>query len=121
MVWKDMETFVVLFILIIAGIFIFVIYGIGKGIFNTIAENRYNDSQPVLTKDVKVTGKRIEVSGGSGNNSARTDYYASFEFIENKERIELEVDDEDYGLMAEDDLGKLTFQGRRYHKFQRIL
>jgi Protein of unknown function (DUF2500) len=114
-----MDAFLTLFFLAFAGFFIFAIVLVGKAIFGSIAEKRYNDSQPVLTKDVKVTGKRTEVSGGSGNSRASTSYYGTFEFIENKERLELTIDSEDYGLMAEGDLGKLTFQGRRYHQFKR--
>lgn len=111
----NMETIVILIFVVV---FILVFGMIAKGVFNSIAEKRYNDSQPVLTKDVKISGKRSEVSG-SKNTSVRTSYYATFEFVEDKNRLELEVEDEDYGLMAEGDSGKLTFQGRRYHKFER--
>ena len=108
-----------LIFIIFAGIFIFAFVMVFKGIFNSIAEKKYNDSQPILTKDVKVTGKRTEVSGGRGNSSASTSYYATFEFVEDKKRLELEIEDEVYGLMAEGDSGKLKYQGRRFLNFER--
>jgi hypothetical protein len=114
-----MEAFLTLFFLAFAGIFIFGIVMIGRAIYGSIAEKQYNDSQPVLTKDVKVTGKRAAVSGGSGDSAVSTAYYATFEFADNKERLELKLPSRDYGLLAENDLGKLTFQGRRYLEFQR--
>jgi hypothetical protein len=110
-----------LFLVVFAVIFVSVVALVIKAIYNTVAEKRYNDSQPILTKAAKISAKRTEVTGGRGNHSASTFYYATFEFADNKERIELEIDPEDYGLLAEGDSGNLTFQGRRYHKFQRNL
>lgn len=115
-----MEIFLILFFIIFGGAILFAIYSIFNSVSSSIAEKRYNDSQPVLTKEVKVSGKRSEVSGGRGKHPVSTSYYATFEFAEDKKRLELEVEDEDYGLMAEGDSGKLTFQGRRYLKFERI-
>lgn len=91
-----------------------------KGIYHSVAEKRYNDSQPVQTKDAKISGKRTELSGG-GKHRVSTSYFATFEFAENQRRLELEIDSEDFGLMAEGDSGKLTFQGRRYLQFERTL
>lgn len=115
-----MSGFFILFFLLFAGVLIFIFVVFFKIISSWLAEKRYNDSQPVLTKDAEITGKRIEVSGGSGNSSASTTYYATFEFADNKERLELRLPSKDYGLLAEADSGKLTFQGRRYLGFQRI-
>lgn len=114
-----MDVFITLFFIVFAGIFLFAFYTIVRSIGNSIAEKRYNDSQPVLTKDVKISGKRSEVSGGRGDSSVRTSYYATFEFVEDKKRLELEIEDEDYGLTAEGDSGKLTYQGRRFINFER--
>ena len=110
-----------LIILIFVAVFGFAIFMVFKAIFNSIAEKQYNDSQPVLTKDVKITGKRSAVSGGSGDSSVSTYYYITFEFVEDRQRLELEVEDEIYGLTAEGDSGKLTFQGRRFLDFERTV
>lgn len=115
-----MDAFLVIFFIAFIGIFIFIFATIFKSVSASINEKRYNDSQPVITKDVKITGKRTELSGG-GKHSVSTSYFTTFEFAEDKKRLELEVTDGDYGLMAEGDLGKLTFQGRRYQQFQRNL
>lgn len=111
-----METIV---ILIFVAFFGFIIFMVLKSIFNSVAEKRYNDGQPILTKDVKITGKRSAVSGGSGDSSVSTSYYATFEVVEDKKRLELEVEDEIYGLMAEGDSGNLKYQGRRFLNFER--
>ena len=51
-------------------------------------------------------------------SSARTRYFATFE-LEKGTRLELEVNDYEYGMLAEGDQGKLTFQGTRYLGFER--
>jgi len=114
-----MNIFLTLFFIVFAAIFIGALVIIIRSIVNSVAEKRYNDSQPVLTKDVTVSGKRTAVSGGSGDSSVSTSYYATFEFAENKKRLELKIDADEFGLMAEDDTGKLTYQGRRYLGFVR--
>lgn len=107
------DGFVNIFFLLFAGFIVMFVWLAGKLIYNSIAEKRYNDSQPVLTKNVKITGKRSAVSGERGDSSVSTAYYATFEFLENKQRLELQIGSADYGLMAENDLGKLAYQGRR--------
>lgn len=114
-----MDIFLTLFFIVFAAIFIGVFVLIIRSIANAIAEKRYNDSQPVLTKDVTISAKRTAVSGGSGDSSVSTSYYATFEFTDNKERAEFRIPSDDFGLMAEEDAGKLTFQGRRYLGFAR--
>jgi hypothetical protein len=116
-----MDGFLMLFFIVFFGIFGLGIFVVIKSIYGSVKEKQYNDSQPILTKDVKISGKRSSVSGGSGESSVSTSYYATFEFLENKERLEFSIPSKDYGLIAEDDLGKLTYQGRRYHQFQRNL
>jgi Protein of unknown function (DUF2500) len=113
------SVFFVIVAVFIGAVFIFIIGNFVKIFVRRQSEKRYNDSQPVLTKGAKITGKRTAVSGGSGNSSVSTSYYATFEFADNKERLELRVPSKDYGLLADDDSGNLTFQGRRYLQFQR--
>ncbi len=47
-----------------------------------------------------------------------TDYYLTFE-VESGDRMEFEVEGEEYGLLAEGDRGILNFQGTRYLGFER--
>ena len=51
-------------------------------------------------------------------HSTYTHYYATFE-VESGDRMEFELRGSEYGLLAEGDLGKLTFQGTRYLGFER--
>lgn len=85
-----------------------------------------NNNSPKLTVNAQVVGKRIEVSHhhhnhGAGNSmhfSSSTWYYVTFQ-VESGDRIELAVNGYQYGMIAEGDLGRLTFQGTRYIDFIR--
>ena len=47
-----------------------------------------------------------------------TSYYVTFQ-VESGDRMELRVSGREYGLLAEGDRGRLTFQGTRYLSFVR--
>ena len=113
-----MVIFVVIFVAILAVV-------IGRGIY---VWNKNNHSAK-LTVEARVVTKRMNVSGMSGGHagsaagmrmgsSARTRYFATFE-LEKGTRLELEVNDYEYGMRAEGDQGKLSFQGTRYISFER--
>lgn len=86
-----------------------------------------NNKSPVLTVDASVVTKRTRISGtnrgsqlnGHTHFSNTTYYYVTFE-VESGDRMELAVSGEDYGMLAEGDRGRLTFQGTRYLGFERI-
>ena len=87
---------------------------------------RNNDS-PVLMVEARVVTKRSDVShyqhANMTNNTmdaaySTTYYYVTFE-VESGDRMEFHVQNEEYGMLAEGDLGKLTFQGTRYLGFTR--
>ena len=84
-----------------------------------------NNKSPVLSVSAKVVAKRTEVSrsskmgaDGVSTNSSSTWYYATFE-VESGDRMEFPMQGKVYGLMAEGDRGKLTFQGTRFLEFER--
>lgn len=89
-----------------------------------------NNASPVLTVDAVVVTKRADVQrhhhhhhqGGSNNmhhhSSSSTTYYVTFQ-VASGDRMELNVRSSEYGLLAERDEGKLTFQGTRYLGFER--
>lgn len=60
-----------------------------------------------------MVAKRTEIS-----RSSNTWYYATFE-VESGDRMEFPMQGKVYGLMAEGDRGKLTFQGTRFLEFER--
>lgn len=125
--WK-MDDFDLMFSIIpIIGIIMFVlIFGIFIFIFiSGIRGWHQNNKSPILSVVAKVVAKRTEVSGGSNTgadgvstSSSSTWYYATFE-VESGDRMEFSMQGKVYGLIAEGDRGKLTFQGTRFLEFER--
>lgn len=87
-----------------------------------IKEWNHNNHSPVLTVPAKVVAKREHRSHNSAAGDdivhTSTSYYATFE-VESGDRMELSLSGREYGLLAQGDVGKLTFQGSRYHRFER--
>ena len=80
-----------------------------------------NNASPRLTVPATVAAKRMNVSRHHTDNTMAhtfTTYYVTFQ-VESGDRMELEVDGSDYGMLAEGDTGKLSFQGTRYLGFER--
>ena len=81
-----------------------------------------NNHSPRLTVPAAIVAKRTEVSHHHTDNSMAhtfTTYYVTFQ-VESGDRMELEVNGSDYGMLVEGDKGKLSFQGTRYLGFERI-
>ncbi|MBP3685244.1 MAG: DUF2500 domain-containing protein [Oscillospiraceae bacterium] len=101
------------------------IFGLAVGIIlsNLIRTGKQwkkdNDS-PRLTVPVTVVAKRYEDihRRSKAVTSGRSRYYATFE-VESGDRMELELEGQEYGLIVEGDRGNLTFQGSRFLKFER--
>lgn len=114
-----MSIFSTIVVVLVIGVFAYVIIG---GLWTW---NRNNHS-PRLTVDASVAAKRTNVShhssgmaGDAGyTSSSSTTYYVTFQ-VESGDRIELCVSGQEYGMLAEGDFGKLTFQGTRYLGFER--
>ena len=110
------------FLVVLGIIIVNIIRGIGQW-------NKNNHS-PRLTVTATVVAKRIDVThhhhanagdatGAHGYSStSSTSYYATFE-VESGDRIELALSGGEYGLLAEGDRGRLSFQGTRYLGFER--
>lgn len=77
-----------------------------------------NNASPIESMSCKVAAKRMHVSGGGGDSSANTRYYATFEFQARK-RLELRVGRDQFGYIVEGDQGILTYQGTRFKEFTR--
>ena len=86
-----------------------------------------NNHSPKLTVDATVVTKRTNVSrhhhnhgtNHLGHTTTSTTYYATFQ-VESGDRMELQVDGYEYGMLVEGDHGKLSFQGTRYIGFERM-
>ena len=100
--------------LVVLGMILYTIIG------NISTWNKNNHS-PQLTVPATVVAKRTEVSRHHTDNTMAhtfTTYYVTFQ-VESGDRIEFLVSGTEYGMLAEGDSGKLTFQGTRYLNFQR--
>ena len=114
-----METiFPVIFFLVFAVI-------IGVAIRGIVQWNR-NNHAPVLTVDARVVkthaathhGHHHAGDGATMHDISSTTYYATFE-VESGDRMELCLSREEYGMIAQGDVGRVTFQGTRFLRFDR--
>lgn len=114
--------FSALFCIVFIGVIAIIIFGITS----SIKESMKNNASPVLTVDTFIVTKRQNdthhTTVDANNNTSThftTDYYVTFQ-VESGDRLEFIVSGKEYGMMAENDRGKLTFQGTRFLGFQRI-
>jgi hypothetical protein len=107
------KVFMGFIIIAISGTFIYVIT---KGVSTWTS----NNAAQLVQANCKVVDKRTEVWGGSGDSSASTNYYITFEF-EDGSRVELPVRSNQFGLIAAGDQGELTYQGTRFKGFNRTI
>ena len=82
-----------------------------------------NNNSPRLTVDAKVLAKRHDISrrrsaGEHHHYHTTNSYFVTFE-VSSGDRMELQLQGHEYGLLIEGDKGKLTFQGTRYLGFER--
>ena len=98
------------FVLVLGSIIVTLIRGVG--------EWNKNNQSPKLTVPATVVAKRSDVHRGIETMHTFTSYYVTFQ-VESGDRMEFEVSDMEYGMLAEGDSGELTFQGTRYLNFHR--
>ena len=108
-------------------VFIIVLAGFITVFVKNIINWNKNNHSPRLSADAVIVSKRIDVTHHHGGNSSdvshghdfsSTRYYVTFQF-ESTDRMELSVSGYDFGMLAEGDRGKLSFQGTRYLGFER--
>ena len=109
---------------VVIGLFFIVI------LVRSVAGWHKNNRSPRLTVNAQVVTKHIDVNhyrtanagdmtGAHGyHTSSHTWYYVTFQ-VESGDRMELSVDGTEYGMLAEGDAGRLSFQGTRYLGFER--
>lgn len=111
----------------IALIFIIIVISIIGMLFSSFKQWKENENSPQLTVPAIVKVKRTNVTrhthhhheNNHHSHSTSTKYYITFEF-ESGDRSEFHVSGKEYGMLAEGDIGKLTFQGTRYLDFTRM-
>ncbi|SMC63694.1 Protein of unknown function [Papillibacter cinnamivorans DSM 12816] len=114
-----------IFPLMFGSVFVFIIGIIVVTAVRGIGQWNKNNRSPVLTVDAEVVAKRSKVTHHRHNTSdadlymsSSTSYFATFQ-VESGDRMELGMSGREYGMLAEGDLGRLTFQGTRYLGFER--
>lgn len=126
--YMEFSLFPILVIVIITAGFLYVIGSITVAIIKGGLQWNKNNNSPVLTVYAKVTAKRMAVDNyrhGVGSDMTMhhtysvTSYFSTFE-TEDGNRLEFKVPDSEYGMLAEGDAGRLTFQGTRYKGFERV-
>lgn len=114
--FMEFQPFNVIFFTVF-GLIAFVII---MGIVKSISTGLSNQAAERVQCSCKVVDKRTRVRGGSGDFSASTDYYITFEF-DGGERKELEVKDTDFGMIVIGDRGELHYKGTRFLEFVRVM
>lgn len=111
------------FILITVVILGMIVYLTLKG----MQEKKANDAAPIVTVDAKVKAKRIAVHHSAHQQSMNgvplmakshhTTYYATFA-LEGDQRLELQVSEGQFQRLTEGERGKLTYQRKRFYRFE---
>ena len=115
-----------IFPLMFGAVFLLIVGVMILALVRSASEWGSNNSSPVLSVDARVVSKRTNItrhmSQADSSHMTRnsTVYYATFQ-VESGDRMELRMSGREYGLLAEGDRGKLTFQGTRYRGFERRL
>ena len=113
--------FDLLFSILFPILFLVVLGMILYAIIGNIRTWNKNNHSPRLTVPATVVAKRMEVSHHHTDNTMMhtfTTYYVTFQ-VESGDRMELRLSGAEYGMLAEGDRGRLTFQGTRYLSFER--
>ena len=103
----------VIFVIVIATFIVTAVRGVG--------EWSKNNASPRLTVDASVVTKRQHNTSHRtqhGHRHHHSYYYVTFQ-VDSGDRMELSVTGQEFGLIAEGDTGKLTFQGTRFLGFER--
>ncbi len=112
-----MGIFFILFFLAFFAILGLILYTV----FRNISRERKNDKAPRLSVQARVLAKREELRRyGTQHNGIRVHqlYFATFQ-VPSGDRMELQLENIDYGLIVEGDQGILHFQGTRFLGFDR--
>ena len=93
---------------------------IGYRMYTIFNKSKSNSRAPQLTVEAQVVSRRTQGYYSKDDNidGGTTRYYVTFEFLSG-DRMEMEVQGYDYGLIVEGDIGKLTFKGERFINFVR--
>ena len=117
------DGFISIFFLLFIVAFVAILGMILVTFVRELSQRNRNNHSPRLTVEATVVAKRQSFSshrsGGEMHTTTSTRYFATFQ-VESGDRMELQMNGQDYGMLVEGDRGRLTFQGTRYLDFQRM-
>ena len=114
------NTFAIVLVIVVIGFIVVIGSFIVMAVRGTAQWHRNNQS-PRLTVEARVVTKRQNIShhhSGDHMSTTSSRYYVTFQ-VESGDRMELQMTGPEYGMLAEGDRGRLTFQGTRYVSFER--
>ncbi len=100
--------------------FAFVFTTIIMSFVRTAKQEQKNNNSPRITVFATVVTKRDQVTVHRHDHHRHTNtrYFVTFQ-VESGDRMELQVDGPDFGMLVEGDKGQLSFQGTRFLGFVR--
>lgn len=99
-------------------IFFILIFGMVAFVFiSSAVRGVKNHHSPRLSVPAKVVSKQ-QRHYHHHHGALHTSYYVTFE-VDSGDRMELQLHADEYGMLAEGDVGTLQFQGTRFLDFQR--
>lgn len=114
------QLFPIVFLVLILAVGALVIGGIVYAVVKNLSRKTISSqSAPELTTAAAVVTKR-EQHGSSIYHPASSQYFVTFQFP-SKDRMEFQVSSENFGMLVEGDVGRLTFRGTQYIRFEREL
>ncbi|MFK7749390.1 MAG: DUF2500 domain-containing protein [Kordia sp.] len=96
---------------------IVIVVGTVSVIFKSINEKLLNSKAPVLEIPVKVVDKRVQARKGSEDHY--NVFKVTFEDLDTNERHTFKLSESKFDKIAQDDIGYLNYQRKRFHSFQR--
>ena len=116
------DGFISIFFLLFIVAFVAILGMILVTFVRELSQRNRNNHSPRLTVEATVVAKRQSFSshrsGGDHMSTTSSRYYVTFQ-VESGDRMELQMTGPEYGMLAEGDRGRLTFQGTRYVSFER--
>ena len=113
------DGFISIFFLLFIVAFVAILGMILVTFVRELSQRNRNNHSPRLTVEAKRQSFSSHRSGGEMHTTTSTRYFATFQ-VESGDRMELQMNGQDYGMLVEGDRGRLTFQGTRYLDFQRM-
>ena len=115
------DGFISIFFLLFIVAFVAILGMILVTFVRELSQRNKNNHSPRLTVEARVVTKRQNIShhhSGDHMSTTSSRYYVTFQ-VESGDRMELQMTGPEYGMLAEGDRGRLTFQGTRYVSFER--